>query len=31
VLRDGLAGGPRLSIEDVFEVRTRLQRGIRFV
>lgn len=31
VLRDGLAGGPRLSIEDIFEVRTRLQRGIRFV
>ncbi len=31
VLRDGLAGGQRLSIEDVFDVRTRLQHGIRFV
>jgi hypothetical protein len=31
VLRDGLGTGRRLSIEDVFEVRTRLQHGIRFV
>lgn len=31
VLRDGLATGQRLSIEDVFDVRTRLQQGIRFV
>ncbi|MCB1282314.1 MAG: DnaJ domain-containing protein [Salinibacterium sp.] len=31
VLRDGLTGGQRLSIEDVFDVRTRLQNGIRFV
>ncbi len=31
VLRDGLGGGQRLSIEDVFDVRTRLQDGIRFV
>ncbi|GAA3744092.1 hypothetical protein GCM10022239_19510 [Leifsonia bigeumensis] len=31
VLRDGLGGGQRLSIEDVFDVRTRLQHGIRFV
>jgi curved DNA-binding protein CbpA len=31
VLRDGLGAGRRLSIEDVFEVRTRLQHGIRFV
>ncbi len=31
VLRDGLSGGQRLSIEDVFDVRTRLQNGIRFV
>ena len=31
VLRDGLGGGQRLSIEDVFDVRTRLQNGIRFV
>lgn len=30
ILRDGL-GGQRLSIEDVFDVRTRLQQGIRFV
>jgi hypothetical protein len=31
VLRDGLGAGQRLSIEDVFDVRTRLQQGIRFV
>ena len=31
VLRDGLSGGQRLSIEDVFDVRTRLQNGIQFV
>ncbi len=31
VLRDGPGGGQRLSIEDVFDVRTRLQHGIRFV
>jgi len=31
VLRDGLGGGQRLSIEDVFDVRTRLQNGIQFV
>ncbi len=31
VLRDGVGGGHRLSIEDVFDVRTRLQHGIRFV
>lgn len=31
VLRDGLASGARLSIEDVFDVRTRVQHGVRFV
>lgn len=31
VLRDGLSGGQRLSIEDVFDVRTRLQNSLRFV
>lgn len=31
VLRDGLSGGDRLSIEDVFDVRTRVQQGVRFV
>ncbi len=31
VLRDGLGGDQRLSIEDVFDVRTRLQQSIRFV
>ncbi|MEO7349085.1 MAG: nuclease-related domain-containing protein [Terrimesophilobacter sp.] len=31
VLRDGLGGDQRLSIEDVFDVRTRLQQTIRFV
>lgn len=31
ILRDGLGGGQRLSIEDVFDVRTRLQQNIRFV
>jgi hypothetical protein len=31
VLRDGLDGGQRLSIEDVFDVRSRLQHSIRFV
>lgn len=31
ILRDGLGAGQRLSIEDVFDVRTRLQHGIRFV
>lgn len=31
VLRDGLGGGQRLSIEDVFDVRTRLQQSIVFV
>ncbi|MEO6942322.1 MAG: molecular chaperone, partial [Terrimesophilobacter sp.] len=30
VLRDGL-GGQRLSIEDVFDVRSRLQHSIQFV
>lgn len=31
VLRDGVSGGVRLSVDAVFDVRTRLQRGIRFV
>lgn len=31
VLRDGLGGEQRLSIEDVFDVRTRLQQSVRFV
>ena len=31
ILRDGVGRGERLSIEDVFDVRTRLQHGIRFV
>lgn len=31
VLRDGLGGVQRLSIEDVFDVRTRLQRSVNFV
>lgn len=31
VLRDGTTGGARLSVDAVFDVRTRLQRGIRFV
>lgn len=31
VLRDGVGGGVRLSVDAVFDVRTRLQRGIRFV
>lgn len=31
VLRDGLGGGQRLSIEDVFDVRTRLQQSAHFV
>lgn len=31
VLRDGIGTGERLSIESVFDVRTRLQHGIRFV
>lgn len=31
VLRDGLGGEQRLSIEDVFEVRTRLQHSVNFV
>lgn len=31
VLRDGLGGGQRLSIEDVFDVRSRLQHGVNFV
>jgi molecular chaperone DnaJ len=31
VLRDGLDGGQRLSIEDVFDVRSRLQHSIEFV
>lgn len=31
VVRDGIAGGTRRSIEDAFELRTRLQHGIRFV
>lgn len=31
VLRDGVTGGMRLSVDAVFDVRTRLQRGIRFV
>lgn len=31
VLRDGLGNDQRLSIEDVFDVRTRLQQSIRFV
>jgi hypothetical protein len=31
LLRDGLSDGPRTSIGEVFEVRTRLQDGIRFV
>ncbi len=31
VLRDGLGGGQRLSIEDVFDVRTRLQQSLKFV
>lgn len=30
VLRDGLSGGQRLSIEDVFDVRSRLQQSIEF-
>lgn len=31
VLRDGLGGDQRLSIEDVFDVRTRLQQSVSFV
>lgn len=31
VLRDGLTDGARLSVDAVFDVRTQLQRGIRFV
>lgn len=31
VLRDGLGSGQRLSIEDVFDVRTRLQQSVDFV
>ena len=31
LLRDGIGKGERLSIESVFDVRTRLQQGIRFV
>lgn len=31
VLRDGLGAGQRLSIEDVFDVRTRLQQSVKFV
>lgn len=31
VLRDGLGGGQRLSIEDVFDVRTRMQQSAHFV
>lgn len=31
VLRDGLGAGQRLSIEDVFDVRTRLQQSVNFV
>lgn len=31
VLRDGLGGGQRLSIEDVFDVRTRIQQSVNFV
>lgn len=31
VLRDGVTGGVRLSVDAVFDVRARLQRGIRFV
>lgn len=31
VLRDGLGGGQRLSIEDVFDVRSRLQQSVNFV
>lgn len=31
VLRDGIAPGARLSVDAVFDVRSRLQRGIRYV